>query len=245
MKNKMKISIINGSSRSSGATAKILKEVERHLIKKGDVQVDFINVAKLKGKFCKGCIECYKLGECIIKDDPLEEVIGEVKQSDGIVIGSPTYGSNISGYLKNFMDRGHFLVDQSLHNRYGFAIATYEIADGGVALKIIKKFIAVSGAILRGVYLHRLDFNTDPMSDHRKLKRLYKQTDRFYMSIKNKAQKNIWEKLFSYILVQVIWKPIFLSQPKKYEATLTNLKDKHILSTEKTSFLSPIINALL
>src|SRR5512143_1689965 len=103
----MIITIVNGSPRSSGATATIPKEAQHYLAEKDGAQVQYIDLSKLDIKFCKGCLACYRTGKCSVTDDEVEAIANKVKASDGIIIGSPTYGSNISGLLKNFLDRGH------------------------------------------------------------------------------------------------------------------------------------------
>jgi len=104
----MVITVVNGSPRSNGATATILKEAQRYLAEKDGVQVQYVDLSKLEMRFCKGCLACYRTGKCAIADDEVEAIANKVKASDGIIIGSPTYGSNVSGLLKNFLDRAHF-----------------------------------------------------------------------------------------------------------------------------------------
>ena len=42
------------------------------------------------------------------------------------MIGSPTYVSNVSGLLKTFIDRGHFVIEQLLRSKYAVGIANGE-----------------------------------------------------------------------------------------------------------------------
>jgi len=240
----MNIIIINGSARKNGATATLLHEVQRELMKKDDVEVHYVDLSQQDLALCIGCIRCYATGRCALPDDG-ETLAEQVKRADGIVIGSPTYGSNVPGCLKNFMDRGHFLVDQSLHNKYGFIVTTYEIADGPVVRDALRKFFAVSGAMVRGDFLLKLDFNTDPWAHETTRPRLHRQIERFYQAIRRQEHKTLFERIFSHVLVQIIWKPIFLGQAKKYAAVLDSWRQKGILTTEKTSVLSPLIRALL
>jgi multimeric flavodoxin WrbA len=186
----MKINIINGSTRKRGSTARILHEIERVLLEKHDVEVTYINLSQYDMKPCKGCIHCYKTGQCILTDDGIEMLVEQIKRSDGLIIGSPTYGSNVPGHLKNFMDRGHFLIDQSLHNKYGFIVTTYEIADGNVVQKILQKFLTVSGAIVRGKYVLKLDFDTDPWAQKGASSRLHRQIEKFYRAINIRKRRH-------------------------------------------------------
>ncbi len=226
----MIVSIINGSPRSNGATATILKEIEGYLSDTYGVEVFYVDLAKSDMQFCKGCLSCYRTGECVIADDGIEEIAAKVKASDGIVIGSPTYESNVSGLLKTFMDRGHFVLEQSLRGKHGFAVATYEIADGHQVAKIIQKFFLVSGASRRGKFSVKLDFNTDPFSNPKAKKRLHGKLDRFYRAMARRGSKSLFERIFNdLIVVHVVWKPIFLKQPKKYAGILNVWRQKQII----------------
>ena len=43
--------------------------------------------------------------ECAQKDDRLNELIRKMEQADGIILGSPVYFAQVSGQMKNFIDR--------------------------------------------------------------------------------------------------------------------------------------------
>lgn len=107
----MKIVIINGSHRKNGATAIILDKIAFCLRQYQDVEVKLFHVADLDLKYCIGCCSCYKTGECVYRDD-IEALSKEIERADGIIIGSPTYASNVSGQLKTIIDRGHFVIEQ-------------------------------------------------------------------------------------------------------------------------------------
>ena len=100
----MKIVIVNGSHRKNGATALILNEMYQQLKKYCDVDVQMIHVADLSLKYCVGCGSCYKTGACIYKDD-IESLSLRIAEADGVILGSPTYASNVSGQMKVIIDR--------------------------------------------------------------------------------------------------------------------------------------------
>lgn len=226
----MRITIVNGSPRPNGATATILKEAQRYLAEKHSAQVLYVDLSKLEMRFCRGCLSCYRTGKCIITDDEVESIANRVKASDGIIIGSPTYGSNVSGHLKNFMDRGHFIVEQSLRGKHGFAVATEEIADGNQVIGIIRKFFLVSGAARSGQFLVKLDFNGAPLSNPRTKRQFHRKLDRFFQAVEQKKGKSLFERVFAdWLVVQMIWKPVFLRHPKRYAGVLEMWKQKQII----------------
>lgn len=216
----MRISIINGSPRLKGATASILKEAELYLLNNYEVDVEYIDLVKTKMRFCQGCMVCYQTGKCLIKEDTVEEISKKIKSSDGIIIGSPTYGSNVSGLLKNFMDRGHFVLEQSLQNTYGFTVVTHELAEGKKTQEIIEKFFLVSGASRRGKILVKLYFNSNPFSKTKVKDNLHSKLDAFAEAISNRKSKSLYERIFNLIQIKFIMKPHFLKNYEKYAGIL-------------------------
>ena len=132
----MKIIIINGSHRKKGVTALILHEMYQKLETYPNVEIQFYNVADLNLKYCVGCCKCYKNGKCIFNDD-IEKLSENIETADGIIIGSPTYASNISGQMKVIIDRGHFVIEQLLFGKYAISISTYENYGGKDTAKIL------------------------------------------------------------------------------------------------------------
>lgn len=123
-KNIVKIVILNGSPRKNGATAFILNEIYQKLNKHHNVEVRFFNFADFNLKYCIGCCKCYEIGKCIFNDD-IEKLSKTIETADGIIIGSPTYASNISGQMKVIIDRGHFVIEQLLFGKYAVSVSTY------------------------------------------------------------------------------------------------------------------------
>lgn len=64
-------------------------------------------------KFCKGCLTCYTKPGCTIKDD-MEAILPKILSSDILVLGTPNYYENVSGLMKNFMDRCHPFYEREL-----------------------------------------------------------------------------------------------------------------------------------
>lgn len=234
----MTISIINGSPRKNGATAKVLREIGEQLKTMASTNVIWYDISDLHIDFCIGCETCYSKGECTIKMDNFENVSKEIKKSDGIIIGSPTHGSNVSALLKNFMDRGHFIVEQSLYNKKCMSVVTYEIADGRSTLKILNKFFRVSGGVLIGNVLIKTKFNSNPINEVSGEK-LKKRAKVFYNAIKRNKRKSLYNFLFNdVIVVNMIWKPYFRKNKLQYQGILEKYKEygihKNVVNSLKT-----------
>lgn len=104
-----KVLIINGSPRIEGATSQVLGEIKKGLEQSGVHVLDYqLNQMAYKG--CQGCMSCKQTGSCCLTDE-LRTMLNELKNADGIVIGSPIYMYAISGQTKLFMDRLYSLID--------------------------------------------------------------------------------------------------------------------------------------
>ncbi|MFZ5988058.1 MAG: flavodoxin family protein [Bacillota bacterium] len=212
----MNIVIINGSPRKNGATGKILKEIESYLSSKEDVTVKLFNLVEYDIEFCKGCMLCYKTGRCIITNDGIDTLVQELQQSDAVVLGSPTYGSNVSGQFKTLIDRGGFVFGQLLYGKYGFTVSTYENAAGNEAVKVMERLILFSGASRRGKYLLKLNHNTNPFEDLRNINSLHKKVDNFYNAVRNHKGKTIIEWIIHQIVINIGLKPRILKYKDRY-----------------------------
>ena len=102
-----KVLLINGSNRE-GFNQKILEEINKNI---NDSNI--LKIRDYKIEFCRGCLQCDKLGKCIINDD-LELIINQIKDSNTIVFAIPNYFGGMSGFFKNFIDRFHFMYKRSL-----------------------------------------------------------------------------------------------------------------------------------
>jgi multimeric flavodoxin WrbA len=226
----MKIIIINGSPRKNGATGTILKRIEEEILNdEKDISVNYFDLSDLNLKTCLGCEKCYQLGDCIIKDG-IRDVLSEIETCDGVVIGSPTHGSNVSAILKNFMDRSNFIVAQSLYNKACFPLVTYEIADGGSALNILKKFFVVSGGKVRNKMLVKVGFNKNPLEIENNNKKISKEIKSFIKNISIK-RKPFFQYVFNdIIIVNIIWARYFKKNKEQFKGIFKKYKDSKIHS---------------
>ena len=118
----------------------------------------FYNLGEMKMSHCTGCNYCYRTGHCCMEDDA-ELLSKRIEEADGIVLGSPTYTSNVSGLMKDFIDRGHFVMEQLLHTKYCIAVASGENYGSQDTLKVLKNLVLFSGGRLSGQLRIQAGFN--------------------------------------------------------------------------------------
>lgn len=221
----MKIVIINGSHRKNGATALILHEMYMELKKHSDVELQMVNVADLELQYCVGCGSCYKNGACIYKDD-IEKLSLSIADADGIILGSPTYASNVSAQLKVIIDRGHFVMEQLLYGKYAISVTTYENYGGRDAAKIINKVLSYSGAKICASIVVKNKFNKNPMEDIGVKKKVEKATASYYRNIV-KGRRYRLQGMIHGIVFRVGIQPFVKRKGVEYEGVIKHW-EKHL-----------------
>lgn len=98
-----KVLAILGGPRKDGKAAQMLDIAIEAAQNKGFI-VKKVELYEKNIAFCKGCMACRKSGVCPIKDDAAE-IAADIKESDLIIVSSPTYFANVPAVLKNLFDR--------------------------------------------------------------------------------------------------------------------------------------------
>ena len=122
-----RIVAIAGSNNKNSRTYQLLNLwLKRMSELDGSLQYEVLLLQNFNLFMCEGCSSCFYNGKCVLdqKDDmPLlrEKLI----KSDIVVFASPVYMHNMSGIMKNFIDRmafeSHLL---SLSGKFGFTLTT-------------------------------------------------------------------------------------------------------------------------
>lgn len=101
----MKVFGFIGSLHDDSYTAKLISDLVEKMGKKGLDPVSDIFFARDSNiNICNGCNHCFYDGRCNINDD-YEKIHEKMLQADLIILGSPVYLHNVSGAMKNFIDR--------------------------------------------------------------------------------------------------------------------------------------------
>lgn len=147
----MKILAINGSHRKGKNTAKMLQAVLEAAAVLG-AQTELVELMDYEIKECTSCNKCLGKAECVITDDGMNVLYSKLLQADGIVIGSPVYFANVTGRLKDFIDRSRplHMVANALDGKAGGAVVHAGLRNGGqeLALQILHNFMLGHGILL-------------------------------------------------------------------------------------------------
>jgi multimeric flavodoxin WrbA len=102
----MKVIALNASARKDGNTAILLNTVLDELKNEG-IKTDMIQFASKTLRGCTACNKCMKTLDkhCAVKKDILNDIIDQMLSADGILLGSPTYFSDVTANMRAFIER--------------------------------------------------------------------------------------------------------------------------------------------
>ena len=225
------ITIINGSPRKNGATGKILQAFKKQLEEKDNVKIYYIDLIDCKPKYCNGCQICYKTGKCVETDDQIEQIHDVIAQSNGVILGSPTNGCNVSGLFKVFHDRVHMADEQLLYRKPCINVTTYELAGGNSTLKIMKNMVMIAGGYISHSMAVKCLFNQNPLT-----KKNRKKLDNIARSFIVKIEKNnppMLSRIYSKLAITLFFKPFILKHKEHYKGVIDSWIDKRIIKPTK------------
>lgn len=215
----MKILIINGSPRVNGLTAGILHTLEETLLRQG-AQVDFYNLSELTLSQCRGCCACYTTGHCHMNDDA-EKISHAIEEADGLVIGTPTYASNVSGYMKVLIDRGHFVIEQLLTGKYCVTITTGENYGSRDAARVLKNLVLYSGGKLVKNMIVNAPFNGGVPVEVEKRAEL--AGHKLFHAV-SRHKKHLIQSAFHYAVFSFGIRPFVMKKGEKYHGVVAKWK---------------------
>jgi multimeric flavodoxin WrbA len=151
---KMKVVAFNGSPRKDGNTAILINHVFREL-ENERIETELV---QLSGKEIHGCIACYKCIEnkdqrCAVKNDAANECIEKMIEADGIILGSPTYFTDVTAEMKALIDRAGFVSRANggmFKNKLGAAVVAVRRAGAIHTLDTMNHFFWGSQMIVPG-----------------------------------------------------------------------------------------------
>lgn len=87
-------------------TYKLTEQFLNRLQKELELKYKIFSTSNCKIENCKGCLGCFdRWCKCKAIHDDLEIIIEEMLNADIIILASPVYMHNVSGNMKNFIDR--------------------------------------------------------------------------------------------------------------------------------------------
>lgn len=186
--------------------------------KYAEVEIKVVHVSDLDLKYCIGCCTCYKTGNCIYKDD-VEKISAEIEGADGLILGTPTYASNVSGQMKTMIDRGHLVIEQLLRGKYAVSVVTYENYGGKTVGRILHNLLSYSGAQISGTIICKTAFGANPLDNQIFVKRVQRKAERLYKDI-CREKRYIWQRLWHFFVFHIGIRPFVMGKGDNYRGVI-------------------------
>lgn len=166
MEKPIKVVLFNGSPREKGNTyhclRMVMNELEQEQIK---CELIWIGMEKLSQ-----CRECYLCNEnqnkkCSIEDDKMNEYIAKMLDADGIIIGSPTFFSNVTAPIKALIDRAGLVAKVNgdmLKRKVGASVIAVRRAGATTVMSAINYFFLINQMIVPGSSYWNMGFGLEP-----------------------------------------------------------------------------------
>jgi multimeric flavodoxin WrbA len=150
----MKVVAFNTSVRRDGNTALLIREVFKELHKKG-IETELIQLAGERLQGCVACGRCFekKDKKCALGGDLVNDCIGKMIQSEGIIIGSPTYFADCTSSAKALIERAGMVAranDNMLKRKVGAAVIAVRRGGAIHAFDTINHFFTIGEMIIVG-----------------------------------------------------------------------------------------------
>lgn len=138
---------INGSPHADGIVAELLKSVLDGAERAG-AEVKIINLYSLDVEHAPGNYSQNPAREMpgMMPKDGITELYPEILRADGLVFGTPVYWANMSGIMKDFIDRLTPLENDGfqLEGKIAVCIAASKENEGGVEMAAMSMVVALT-----------------------------------------------------------------------------------------------------
>ncbi len=150
----MKVVAFNGSPRKEGNTSILLSTVCDELKKEG-IETEIIQIGGKQVHGCTACMKCFENqdNKCVIENDFVNDCIQKMIEADGIIIGTPTYFTDVSVEVKALIDRAGFVCMANggkLTRKAGAAVVAVRRAGATHAYDTINHLFGISGMFTVG-----------------------------------------------------------------------------------------------
>ena len=161
----MKAVAINGSPRKGGNTEILLKKALAPLAASG-WETEFIQLGGTSIRGCQACYQCFKKknSRCSQKEDAFNPCFEKMVAADAIILGSPTYFTDVSAEMKALLDRAGLVALANgglFRGKIGAAVVAVRRGGGTHAFDTMNHMFLMSGAIVPGSTYWNLGFGLD------------------------------------------------------------------------------------
>ena len=134
-----KVLFINGSPNENGCVSTAMDEVITVLNDNG-IQTEKIWLGKKAMPDCMACMKCQETGKCVFQDQ-VNEIVSEIDEIGGIIVGSPVYYGGPNGRITSFLDRLFFSIpDEKFNGKLGASIVSCRRGGASAAFERLNQY---------------------------------------------------------------------------------------------------------
>jgi multimeric flavodoxin WrbA len=165
MQKTLKAIAINGSPRKDGNTEILLRKVLEPLaVAMWDTEYLQVGARPIRG--CRACYHCFKTknSHCSQGDGVFDEIMEKMIAADAIILGSPTYFSDVTSEMKALIDRAGLVAianGRLFRRKIGAAVVAVRRGGATHAFDTMNHMFLMSGAIVPGSIYWNLGFGLD------------------------------------------------------------------------------------
>ncbi|MBU1745534.1 MAG: flavodoxin family protein [Proteobacteria bacterium] len=162
----MKVVAFNGSARAKGNTAILLNVVLEELSKEG-IETELVTLAGEDVPGCRACYKCFEKadGHCAVTGDIVNECIDKMRAADGILLGSPTYFSDVTAGMKALIERAGMTARANpgiLRRKVGAGVVAVRRAGAMHAFTSLNLFFLIGEMIVVGSSYWNIGIGREP-----------------------------------------------------------------------------------
>ena len=161
----MKAIAINGSPRPGGNTEIMLQKVLEPLEAAG-WSTEYLRIG---GRPVRGCMACFKCFErkdkrCAVQKDGMNDYLEKIYAADAVILGSPTYFTDVSTEMKALLDRTGMVAvanGGALKGKIGAAVVAVRRGGATHVFDTINHMFLMSSMIVPGSIYWNLGMGRD------------------------------------------------------------------------------------
>jgi multimeric flavodoxin WrbA len=162
----MKVVAFNGSPRKEGNTSILIRYVLEEL-ERENIQTEMVQLGGKPIQGCTACFECYtnKNGHCILEDDIINACLDKMLAADGIILGSPTYVTDVTSEMKALIDRGCLVSkanNDMLRRKVGAAVVAVRRGGAIHAFDTMNHFFTIAQMVVVGSNYWNMGIGLEP-----------------------------------------------------------------------------------
>lgn len=155
----MRVLMLNGSPRANGCTYTALTEVRKRLESHG-IETELFQIGTQPVAGCIACGACKGSAKCVF-DDKVNEFVSAMRDTDGLIVGSPVYYASASGQVTAFLDRAFYAGGSYMDGKPGAALVSCRRGGASAAFDQLNKYFSISNMpIVTSNYWNQVHGNT-------------------------------------------------------------------------------------